>query len=138
MHKPVRGRFEAMAHYQALYGFKPVGRHTSLVKELLGDITATCATCEGTGLHGTYGAMGWRACPVCHGLGEVYTIPLEELEERRAKILEVYPEAGVPDWQPGVPIHCPVQDLKTGLIIDACPSTGAEPLQGELPFEGDS
>ena len=67
---------------------------------LLGDVTAPCTTCGGTGLHGTYGAIGWHTCPTCHGLGEVYAVSMEELESRRQKALESYLDAGVPDWRP--------------------------------------
>lgn len=67
---------------------------------LLGDVTAPCTTCGGTGLYGTYGTIGWRVCPTCHGLGEAYTISIEELEARRQKALESHPDAGVPNWRP--------------------------------------
>lgn len=123
-----------MARYQALYGFKPMGVHKRLVDDLLGNVTKPCNTCDGTGLYGTYGSMGWHACPDCHGFGVVYSISLKELEAGRRKVLEAYPEAGVDGWTPGVPIRCPVLMLETGEIIDACPPTKQEPVQGELPL----
>jgi hypothetical protein len=123
-----------MARNQALTGFKPIGPHTGLVRDLLGDVTAPCLECGGTGLSGSYGGMGWRACPACHGFGVVYAISLEELQARRQKVLESYLEAGISNWRPGVPIRCPVQDLATGEIIDACATSAPEPVQGELPL----
>ena len=55
-----RGMFQVMARYQALEGIKPVGPHSRLANSLLKNITCKCPTCEGTGLHGTYG--GLAAC----------------------------------------------------------------------------
>jgi len=132
-----RGMYHAMARYQALKGFKPVGPHRSLADSLLSNVTDTCTACGGTGLHGTYGAMGWRICPVCHGLGEVYRISLEELQARRQQVLDRYPDAAPPGWRPADPISCPVQELATGRMIDACPRTSHDPVQGELiPNDG--
>lgn len=123
-----------MGRYQALYGLKPMSNPPGLVRELLADVTMTCETCEGTGINGSYGGMGWRACPTCHGFGVVYTISLAELEARRRKVLEAYPDVGAANWRPCVPIHCPVLDLQTGKVIDACPPTEQEPVQGDLPL----
>jgi hypothetical protein len=124
-----RGRFEIMAAYQAICGFKPTGPHTVLVRELMRNITVPCPQCGGTGLDGTYGGLGWRACPACHGLGKVYAITPAELEKRRQKVLAQYPEAGVSNWRPGIPARCPVQNLKTGEILDACPPLDEEQLE---------
>jgi hypothetical protein len=82
---------------QRLSGFRPVGEHVRLVREMLDDITEPCATCEGTGLHDVNRS---DACPVCHGFGVVYSVSLEELEKRRQAVLSVYPDCGVEDWQP--------------------------------------
>ena len=127
-----RGMHQAMARYQALKGLKPDGPHRSLADRLLKNITCKCGTCNGTGLHGTYGSMGWRICPTCHGLGEAYNITLEELQALRQQVLDRYPDAGPPGWSPGHPISCPVQEITTSLMIDACPRTNHEPVQGEL------
>ena len=127
-----RGMIAAMAREQAFTGLKPVGPHRSLADILLHDLTGTCATCGGTGLHGSYGSMGWLACPECHGLGETYPISLDELQARRRQVLERFPDAAAPGWRPGYPIRCPVQDLATGLILDACPPREEDPVQLEL------
>jgi hypothetical protein len=129
--KPV-GKIPTLARYQALMGLKPLGRHITLAESLLKDITCTCPTCSGTELYGTYGALGWLACPTCHGLGGAYRISLEELQALRQQVLDRYPEAGVPGWGPGYPIRCPVLAMDTGLIIDACPLRPTDPVQGEL------
>lgn len=89
------GRAAITARRTALYGLRP---YEAIA--LLGDVTAPCTTCGGTGLLGTYGAIGWHICPTCHGLGEAYTVSHEELKARRHKALESYPDAGVPDWRP--------------------------------------
>jgi hypothetical protein len=57
--KPV-GMIPTFARYQAINGLKPKGLHISLDNSLLKNITCKCPTCEGTGLHGTYG--GLAAC----------------------------------------------------------------------------
>lgn len=132
-----RDMFQAMARYQALKGFKPVGPHRSLADSLLSNVTDTCTTCGGTGLHGTYGAMGWRICPVCHGLGEAYRISLDELQALRQQVLDRYPDAAPPGWTPTEPIACPIQELATGLMLDACPRTSSDPVQEELFADAD-
>jgi hypothetical protein len=110
------GRAATMARWTALYGLR---QHGAIA--LLGDVTAPCTTCGGTGLRGTYGAIGWHVCPVCHGLGEAYTVSLEELQARRQKVLESYPDAGVPNWRPNA-----------GQLISGIAHRCA--AQGELPF----
>lgn len=132
-----RNMFQAMARYQALKGFKPVGPHRTLADSLLKNITCKCDTCNGTGLHGTYGGMGWRICPVCHGLGEAYCITLDELQSLRQQVLDRYPDAAPPNWRPGYPIPCPELEMATNLIISACPRMIRAPGQGELfPDDG--
>lgn len=132
-----RGMYHAMARYQALNGLKPVGPHRQLAGSLLNNVTETCMTCGGTGLHGTYGGMGWRICPACHGPGEVYSISLDELQALRQQVLERYPDAAPESWIPAQPISCPAQELATGQIIDVCPRTSRDPVQGELiPNDG--
>jgi len=110
------GRAEVMAYRTALYGFR---QYEAIA--LLGDVTAPCATCGGTGLLGTYGAIGWLICPTCHGLGVAYTVSMEELEARRRKAMESYPDAGVPNWRPNA----------GQLISHMAPRCS---VQGELPF----
>ena len=97
-----------------LYGFRDFGAIA-----MLGDVTAPCPTCGATGLLGTYGAIGWHLCPTCHGLGEAYTVSIEELEARRRKALEAYPDAGVPNWCPndgrlrsGIGLRCVQEELQ--------------------------
>lgn len=61
------------------------------------------------------------AClPNRHGLGVAYTVSHGELEARRRKALESYPDAGVPNWQPNM----------GQLILCIARHTDA---QGELP-----
>ena len=127
-----QGRFQAMARYQAITGFKPGGPHRRLADSVLKNITCKCGTCSGTGLYGTYGGLGWRICPVCHGLGETYSVTLEELQVLRQQILDRYPDAAPPDWTPGRLISCPIQEMATSLMIDACPQSSRDPVQGEL------
>jgi hypothetical protein len=127
-----KGMHRAMAHYQALCGLKPVGPHRHLAASLLKNITEPCTTCGGTGLHGTYGNLGWRICPTCHGFGEVYRISLDELGALRQKVLAQYPDAAPEDWAPGHPIFCPMLMLANGLIIDGCPPSSHDPVQEEL------
>lgn len=132
-----RGMHQIMARYQALRGLKPVGPHRPLADCLLKDITCKCPTCNGTGLHGTYGGLGWRVCPACHGMGETYRISLDELQALRQQVLGRYPDAAPPGWRPGHPIACPVQEIATSLMLDACPRTSHDPVQGELiPNDG--
>ena len=93
-----------------LYGFRDFRAIA-----MLGDVTAPCPTCGGTGLRGTYGAIGWHICPTCHGLGSAYTVSIEKLEARRRKVLEAYPDAGVPNWRPnagGVGLRCVQEELQ--------------------------
>lgn len=54
-----------------------------MADSLLKDIICKCAACGGTGLHGTYGSLGYRICPVCPGLGDTYSITLDELQALR-------------------------------------------------------
>ena len=130
-----RNMFQAMARYQALKGLKPVGPHRTLADSLLKNITCKCDTCGGTGLYGTYGGLGWRVCPACQGLGETYRISLDELQALRRQVLDRYPDAAPPGWRPADPISCPVQELATGRMIDACPRTSHDPVQGSyLPM----
>lgn len=110
------GRAAIIARRTALYGFR---QHEAIA--LLGDVTAPCTTCGGTGLLGTYGAIGWHICPTCHGLGEAYTVSMDELEALRQKALKSYPDAGEPDWRPDM------GQLISG-IARRCD------VQGELPF----
>jgi hypothetical protein len=86
-----RGMFQMMARYQALKVLKPVGPDRPLADSLRTNITCKCDTCNGTGLHGTYGGMGWRVCPTCHGMGETYSITLEELQALLQQVLDRYP-----------------------------------------------
>lgn len=127
-----KGMHGAMAHYQALYGLKPVGPHRNLADKLLSNITETCSTCGGTGLYGTYGGLGWRVCPTCHGLGVAYRISLDALQTLRQQVLAQYPDAGPENWMPGHPISCPIRALADGRIIDACPARDDDPVQKEL------
>ena len=129
--KPV-GMIPTFARYQAFRGLKPNGPHIALANSLLKNITCKCPTCDGTGLHGTYGGLGWLACPTCHGLGETYNITLDELQALRQQVLDHYPDAAPADWRPGYPIRCPVLQMDTWLIIDACPIQTNDPVQGEL------
>ena len=136
MAKP-RGTFALMAEYQAFKGLKPIGPHRPLADSLLKNVTRKCSTCDGTGLNGTYGGLGWRLCPTCHGMGEAYRISLDELRALRQQVLDVYPDAAPPDWKPGYPIPCPVLEIATNLIISACPRMIRAPVQGELfPDDG--
>lgn len=127
-----RGMFQVMARYQAIQGLKPVGPHRRLAESLLKNITCKCSTCRGTGLYGTYGGLGWRICAVCHGLGETYSITLDELQALRQQVLDRYPDAAPHDWAPGHPISCPIREMATSLMIDACPQSSRDPVQGEL------
>jgi hypothetical protein len=124
---------EARAYYQALYGFRTQGAHLGLVRQLLGDAHHACPTCKGAGLYGTYGGLGALNCPACRGLGVAYTISLDELEKRRRQIIDRYPGAAIPNWQPYRPIRLPVVDPATGIVFDAAPG-GPEPIQLELAF----
>jgi len=124
--RPVGG-LAVRARQQALYGLKHVT--PEILKELR-SLIVTCPQCNGTGLQGTYGNLGWRACPRCHGLGEVYK-DLVRFRKRRWAILQRHPELEVPVWEPGRPIRCPALDLKTDVITDACPLQD-EDLQLEL------
>ena len=133
-----RGLFQMMARYQALKGLKPLGPHRPLADSLLRNITCKCSTCNGTGLHGTYGGMGWRVCPTCRGMGEAYRITLDELQVLRKQVLDSYPDAAPPGWRPSYPIACPVQEMATSVMLDACPGSSSDPVQGELlPNDGD-
>jgi hypothetical protein len=105
-----------------------------MADRLLKGITRECITCKGTGIYGTYGGMGWRACPACHGFGVVYNIRLEELQSLRLLVLDKFPDAVPKNWGPYVPIRCPVQNLMSGEMIDAAPGAGHSPVQGEFPF----
>lgn len=127
-----RGGIAARAQYQSLFGFKSQGPHASLVKQLVGPVVCTCPTCGGTGLNGTYGDLGWRACPTCHRLGSAYTVSLEELEALRQQVLAQYPDSGAPDWRPFVPFRVPGLRLDTDLIIELDTEPQAE--QMELPL----
>ena len=132
--KPV-GRIPLMARYQSFNGLKPTGPHRGLADSLLKNTTCKCLTCDGTGLHGTYGGMGWLACPTCHGMGETYCISLEELQALRQQVLDRYPAAAVPDWRPGDPVRCPFLRMEDGLILEACPQRRDDPVQFEIPME---
>lgn len=59
--------------------------------------------------------------PVCHGLGEAYTVSMEELEARRQKALESYPDDGVPNWRPNagqlISGHSPQLRQGTGTVF---------------------
>jgi hypothetical protein len=133
-----QGMFRAMARYQAIKGLKPVGLHRPLADSLLKDITCKCATCGGTGLCGTYGGLGWKICPACHGFGETYSITLDELQALRQQVLDRYPDAAPPGWAPGRPISCPIQEMAPGRMVEACPGVSGGPLQGELLFDDES
>jgi hypothetical protein len=119
--KPV-GRLEYMARYQSLTGLAPIGPHRPLADKLLKNTTCICFVCKGTGLQETDGKMGRLVCPKCHGLGKTYSITLDELQALRKKIFDQFPFAAQKNWKPGHPIRCPVLNLATGLIIDACPT----------------
>ena len=116
---------EAMSGYVIKYGLKPYGPHRPLADELLHGINRECETCGGTGLRGTYGAIGWVVCPECHGLGSVYTISLEDLLSRRQKVLAQYPDAEIPNWRPGIATEA---EYISNLDVR---SHGPKTLQGE-------
>ena len=90
-----------------------------------------CGTSNGTGLHGTFGALG-LACTTRHGLCEVCCVPLDGLLARRQQVTNQYRDARAPSWKPGCPIRCPILQLHTDPIIDACTSPENDPVQLEL------
>ncbi len=128
------GMYVAMARYQALFGLKPIGPHQPLADELLRDTTQTCAACGGTGLAGTHGGVGWWACPECHGLGAVCRLAPEELQARRQRVLNHYPDAAPRDWRPGRSLRLPALDLATGEMVDLERDAAEAPEQLELAF----
>jgi hypothetical protein len=123
-----------MAHYQAFTGVKPYGPHRRLADSLLHDITRTCQSCGGRGLGRVVG--GYRlACSTCLGMGETYSIRIDELMARRQVVLDRFPDAGVSGWCPGAPRRCPLHRADRGPEECVHLQRGHHPFQLELPFE---
>ena len=116
--------------FQLEFGINPTIYNAKLVRELLGDSMRPCTLCNGSGAFGTSGGMGWMKCPACLGMGEVYAISDEELQRRRQLVLEAYPDAGLPEWEPLKVVRHPIWNRRECVVVDG--DTGERVRAAEL------
>jgi hypothetical protein len=96
---------EAMARYQSRYRLKPLGPHRGMADKLLEGTTIECERCWGRGLRDVPGG-GWETCRACQGFGTAWAVPADEIQRRRQRILDAFPDAEaqpVPDFA-GAPL----------------------------------
>jgi len=91
---------QSYARFQRLSGFKPVGPHIPAVRDLLSAVTIRCPICDGAGLLGTFGGLGYRVCPKCHEYGTIYSVSVAEFEAQRAIIAAQFPGMRIEGWKP--------------------------------------
>lgn len=99
---------EVMAAYQNVYGLKPMGPHRGMAADLFQDATARCHECVGEGLLDA--PSGWVACRGCRGLGPVFTVSAEVVEDLRSRVVEAFFRCGRAagsriSWNPARPEH---------------------------------
>jgi hypothetical protein len=85
-----------MAGYQRVYGLKCLGPHRRLADEIFKGAFGACQACQGQGVVDSEVTGGWDRCLACDGNGSVATLPAEEIERRRAIVLEAFPNAAAP------------------------------------------
>ena len=87
---------EMMGGYQRLYGLVCIGPHRPLADQVFAGAFFHCATCGGSGYHDDLAHRRWGVCADCDGLGQRPTVSQEDIERRRAIVLEAFPDAGRP------------------------------------------
>lgn len=114
---------EAMAAHQAFYGMKPLGPHHKRVHRLLGPLQTLCHVCSGQGIVTDPATDTWSMCSVCGGTGSLWTVPQEEVEKVRQRILREFPDAGA----------CRPKNFLSGgwLALDVAASTVIDLSEGE-------
>jgi hypothetical protein len=104
---------EDMALYQYLFGVLAIGPHRELTSRVFKETRKACPACKGAGLRWTDETSYW-VCATCEGTGGFWTISPAEVDARRSKILEVYPDAAAPTAGPGFLSGRVVHNLATG------------------------
>ena len=87
---------EMMGDYQRVHGLKCIGPHRPLADQVFAGAFFRCATCHGSGYYDDLGHRRWGPCGECGGLGQLPTVSQEDIERRRAIVLEAFPDAGRP------------------------------------------
>jgi hypothetical protein len=107
---------EAMARYQSQYRLKPIGPNRGMADTLLRDTTVACEVCRGRGLRDV-GGDRWETCQTCRGFGSVFAFSASEIQRRRQRVLDAYPDAeaqAVPDFA-GAPLAF---NLAAGQVVN--------------------
>ena len=87
---------EMMGDYQRAYGLKCIGPHRPLADQVFAGAFFRSATCHGSGYYDDLAHRRWGPCGDCDGLGQRPTVSQEDIERRRAIVLEAFPDAGRP------------------------------------------
>lgn len=87
---------EMMGDYQRLYGLICIGPHRPLADQVFAGAFTRCATCAGSGYYDDLAHRRCGPCKDCDGLGHRPAVSQEDVERRRAIVLEAFPDAGRP------------------------------------------
>ena len=88
-----RSMHEAMFDYQRSRGLKPIGPHRRLTDEAFAGAFRPCRACGGRGVLDGGEPDACALCLPCDGRGFVAAVTDDELERRRALVLERFPDA---------------------------------------------
>jgi len=132
---------EAMSRYQYVYGLKPLGPHRPMADELLGALRAECRDCQGRGVAAGPTEATWALCATCEGTGGFWRVDEHEVAVRRARVLQMFPDAGAPVQRLDFASPGLAHDLNTGLMDDLAPCRSERdrrfPSRSESPVEDD-
>ena len=106
---------EVMARYQYVFELAPLGPHRPLADRVFAGTRCWCEACRGRGIL-TLSEERCSICPHCEGTGGFWLISWQEIEERRASVLEEYPEAAAPCEPIQFLTRQVVQNPETGLM----------------------
>ncbi len=84
--------YEAMLDYQRSCGLKPIGPHRRLANQVFAGAFTSCQACDGRGILDGGAPDTHALCPSCDGHGQLAAVPDDEIEQRRALVLEKYPD----------------------------------------------
>jgi len=87
---------ELMGGYQRQYGLICMGPHRPLADKVFAGAFIDCEACGGSGVRDEGAHRFWMVCEACEGLGSRPAISEEDIERRRAIVLEAFPGAARP------------------------------------------
>jgi hypothetical protein len=84
---------ESMFDYQRSRGLKSIGPHRPLTDQAFAGAFRPCRDCDGRGVLDGGAPDTYALCLSCDGRGFVASVTDDELERRRARVLEKFPDA---------------------------------------------